>query len=99
MLFGLKRAFCVAIDGYDARGTGHLQLEVCVMQDDTEFGERCSTEEGMIAAAKRCNIEDQVLASEVTQRSEHYFKHHGARAAGLHSRNGPLKGGVIGFDP
>ena len=99
MLFNSKRAFCVAVDGYDARGTGHLQLEVRAMRDGIEFGERCSAKEGVIVIAKRCDVEDQVLTSEIIRRSEHYFKHNGACAAGLHSWNDPLKGGVTGFDP
>ena len=69
------------------------------MQNGIKFGERCSAEEGVIATAERCNIEDQVLTLEIIWRSEHYFECHGARVAGLHSRNDPLKGGVTGFDP
>ena len=34
------------------------------MRDGIEFSERCSAEEGVIAAAKRCNVEDQVLSGE-----------------------------------
>ena len=97
MLFGSKRAFCVAIDGYDARRTEHLELEVRVRRNNIEFGERSPAEEGVIATAKRCNIEDQVLASEIIRRSKHYLKCHDARAAGLHSRNDPLKGGLTGL--
>ena len=69
------------------------------MRHDIEFGERCSAEEGVIAAAKRCNVEDQVLASEVIWRSEHYFECYGACPVGLHSRNDPFEGGVSWFNP
>jgi hypothetical protein len=69
------------------------------MRNDIEFDERCSAEEGVIAAAKGCNVEDQVLASEVIRRAEHYFKRHSACVAGLHYQNDPLKGGVTGIDP
>ena len=89
----------VAVDSNDPLGAWHFELEVCVVWDGVEASERCTAEQGVIAAAKRYDVEDQVLASKVIGRAEHYFQAYRARAPGFNAWNHSFKGSVAGFDP
>ena len=58
MLFCTEGAFRVSINCYDAAWTGHLELEVSIMWDQIESSECGSSEQCVVAAAKRDEIED-----------------------------------------
>ena len=58
MLLGTEGAFRISINCYDAALSGHLELEVSIMRDRIESSECSSSEQCMVAAAKRDDIED-----------------------------------------
>ena len=70
MLLSTEGALHVYIDCNDATWTGHLELQIGVMQDRIEAGKSGSSEQCMIAAAEGDDVEDQVFASEVVRRAE-----------------------------
>ena len=70
MLFCTEGAFRVSIDCYDAAWTGHLELEISIVCHRVEPSKCGSSKQCVVAAAKRDDIEDQLFASEVVQRSE-----------------------------
>ena len=58
MLLCSEGAFSVSIDCYDAARTGHLELEISVVWNRVESSKRGSSEQCMVAAVERDNIED-----------------------------------------
>ena len=58
MLLRLERAFGVSIDRNDSSRAWHLELEVCVVRHRIELCKCGSSEQGVIATAKRDYIED-----------------------------------------
>lgn len=58
MLLGTEGAFCISINCYDTVWSGHLELEVSIMRDHIESSECGSSEQCVVAAAKRDEIED-----------------------------------------
>ena len=99
MFLGLEGALRVAVDSNDPLGAGHFELEVCIVWDDIKASERCTAEQGVIAAVERYDVEDQVLASKVIGRAEHYFQAYRARAPGFDAWDHSFKGSVAGLDP
>ena len=89
----------VAVDSNDPLGAGHFELEVCVVWDGIKASERCMAEQGVIAAAERYDVEDQVLASKVIGRAEHYFQAYRAYALGFDAWDHSFKGSIAGLDP
>ena len=73
MFLSSEGGLCVAIDSNDPLGAGHLELEVCVVRDGIKESKRCTAEQGMIAAAERYDVKEQVLALKVIERAEHNF--------------------------
>ena len=74
MLLHMERAFCVSINCYNPTRSCHIELEVCIMRYRIESGKCGSSEQCVIAIAEGDDIEDQLLASEVVQRSEDYLQ-------------------------
>ena len=74
MLFGMEGAFCVSIDCYDTTWTGHLKLEISIVGHRIESSECGSSEQCVIAAVERDDVEDQVFALEVVRRTEDDFQ-------------------------
>ena len=74
MLFGTEGALHISIDCNDATWTGHLELQIGVMQDRTEAGKGSSSKQCVIAAAEGDDVEGQVFASEVVRRTEDDFQ-------------------------
>ena len=70
MLFCMEGAFRVSIDCYDAAWTGHLELEISIVWHRVEPSKCGSSEQCVVVAAKRDDIEDQLFASEVVRRSK-----------------------------
>ena len=58
MLLGTEGAFRVSINCYDAVWSGHVELEVSIMRHRIESSKCGSSEQCVIAAAKRDDIED-----------------------------------------
>ena len=58
MLLGTEGAFRVSINCYDAAWSGHLELEVSIMRHRIESSKCGSSEQCVIATAKRDDIED-----------------------------------------
>ena len=58
MLFCIDGAFHISVDCYDATWTGHLELEISIVWYYVESSERSSSEQCVIAVAKRDDIED-----------------------------------------
>ena len=58
MLLSTEGAFHVSIDCYDATWTGHLELEISVVWHRVESSKRGSSEQCVVAAAERNDIED-----------------------------------------
>ena len=58
MLLCSEGAFRIAIDCYDAAWTGHLELEICVVQYRIELCKCGSSEQRVIAVAEGDDIED-----------------------------------------
>ena len=58
MLLGAKGAFHVSINCYDAVWSGHLELEISIVRHRIELSECGSSEQCVIATAKRDDIED-----------------------------------------
>ena len=75
MLLCTEGAFRISINCYDTAWTGHLELGVSIVWDRVESSERGSSEQCVVATAEGGDIEDQVLASEVVQRSEDDFQY------------------------
>ena len=57
MLLCTKGTFCVSIYCNDAAWTGHLELEISIMQHCIEFSECGSSEQCVVAAAEGDDIE------------------------------------------
>ena len=98
MLFGTEGAFSFAINCYDAEWTGHLELKISVMWHRIESSKRGSSEQCMIAAAKRDDIKDQLFVTVIIRGSEDYLQIDGACTAGLHAWYNTFEGGFSGFD-
>ena len=58
MFLRSEGAFSVSVDRDDSARAWHLELKVCIMRHRVEFCKRSSSEQGVIAAAKRDYIED-----------------------------------------
>ena len=58
MLLYSEGAFHVAIDCDDASRAGHLELEISVVWHCVESSKRCSSEQWVVAAAERDDVED-----------------------------------------
>ena len=58
MLFGTEGAFSFAINYYDTVWTRHLELKIGVVWHRVESSKHGSSEQCMIAAAKRDDIKD-----------------------------------------
>ena len=58
MLFCTEGAFRISIDCYDAAWTGHLELEISIVQYCVESSERGSFEQCVIAVAEGDDIKD-----------------------------------------
>ena len=58
MLLCMEGAFGVSVDRNYSLKAWHLELEICVVQHRIEFCECGSSEQGVIATAKRDYIED-----------------------------------------
>ena len=58
MLFGMEGAFNLGINCYDTVWTGHLELKISVVWHRVELSKCGSSEQCMIAAAKRDDIKD-----------------------------------------
>ena len=58
VLLNAEGALRIPVDCYDTTGSGHLQLEVCVMRYCIEFCKCSSSEQCMIATVKRDIVED-----------------------------------------
>ena len=58
MLLCSEGALHISIDCYDAAWTGHLELEISIVQHHIESGKRSSSEQCMIATAEGDDIED-----------------------------------------
>ena len=99
MFLSSEGALCVAVYSNDPPRAGHLELEVCVVWDGVKASERCMAEQGVIAAAERYDVEDQVLASKVIGRTEHNLQAYRACAPGLNAWDHSFKGSVAGLDP
>ena len=48
----------LAVNCYDATWTGHFELKISIMWHHIELSERGSSEQCMIAAAKRDDVKD-----------------------------------------
>ena len=99
MFLSSKGTLCVAIDDDDPLGTRHFELEVCIVWDGIKASERCTAEQGVIATAERYDVKDQVLASKVIGRAEHYFQAYRACAPGFNAWDHSFKGSVARLDP
>ena len=73
VLLGTEGAFRISVDRYDTAWSRHLELEVGIVQHHIESSECSSSEQGVIAAAERDDIEDQIFASEIIRGSEDHF--------------------------
>ena len=73
MLLSSEGTLCVAVDGDDPLGPRNLELEVCVVWDGVKASERCTAQQGVVAAVERYDVKDLVLAAEVIGRAEHHF--------------------------
>ena len=69
VLLTAKGALCISVDRYYTAWSGHLELEVGVMQHRAKSRKCGSSEQCMIATAEGDDIEDQ-LFSEVVRGSE-----------------------------
>ena len=58
VLLRSEGAFGVAIDCYDTAWTGHLELEISIVWHCVESSKRGSSEQCVVAAAERDDIED-----------------------------------------
>ena len=58
MFLRLERMFSVSVDRDDSSRAWHLELEVCVVWHRVELCKRGTSEQGMIAAAERDDVED-----------------------------------------
>ena len=58
MLFCTEGAFHVSIDCYDATWAEHLELEVSIMWDRIKSSECGLSEQCVVAAAERDDVED-----------------------------------------
>ena len=58
VLLGTEGAFCVPIDCYDTAWSGHLELEISIVRHRIESSKHGSSEQCVIAAAKRDDIKD-----------------------------------------
>ena len=58
VLFRTEGAVCISIDYYDPARSWHLELEVCIVWYRIESSECGSSEQCVVAAAKRGDIED-----------------------------------------
>ena len=58
MLLCTEGALCISIDCYDAAWTGHLELKISVVWHRVELSKCGSSEQCVVAAAKRDEIED-----------------------------------------
>ena len=58
MLLYTERALSVSIYCYDATWTGHLELEISIVWHCVESSKRGSSEECVVAAAERDDVED-----------------------------------------
>ena len=58
VLLGMEGAFRVSIDCYDAAWSGHLELEISIVWHRIESTECGSSEQCVIAAVKRDDVED-----------------------------------------
>ena len=70
MFLRSERMFSVSVDRDDSSRAWHLEFEVCAVRHRIELCKCGSSEQGMIATAKRDDIEDELFASEVVRRSE-----------------------------
>ena len=74
MLLSTEGALRVSIDCYDTAWSEHLELEISIVRHHIESSKRGSSEQCVIATAEGDDVEDQVFASEVVQRSEDDFQ-------------------------
>ena len=58
VILHMEGAFRVSIDYYDAAWSGHLELEISIVWHRIESSKCGSSEQCVIAAAKRDDIED-----------------------------------------
>ena len=58
MLLGAEGVFRVSINCYDAAWSGHLELEISIVQQCVESGECGPSKQCVIAVAKGDDIED-----------------------------------------
>ena len=58
MLLSLERAFVVSVDRNDSSRAWHLDLEVCIVRHRIELCKCGSSEQCVIAAAKRDYVKD-----------------------------------------
>ena len=74
MLLGTEGALKIPIYCDDATRSRHFELKIGIVRDCIKAGESSSSEQCMITTAKRDDVEDQFLASEVLWRAEYYFQ-------------------------
>ena len=65
VLLSMEGALHVSIDCDNTAGSGHLELEVSIMQHRIESSECGSSEQCRVATTEGDDVEDQVFASEV----------------------------------
>ena len=70
MLLSTEGTFHVSIDCYNTAWSGHLEFEIGIVRDRIEASKCSSSEYCVVAAAEGDEVEDQVFASEVVQRTE-----------------------------
>ena len=58
MFLRSEGTFRIPVDRDDSTRAWHLEIEVCIVQHRVEFGKRGSSEQSVIAAAKREYVED-----------------------------------------
>ena len=74
MFLRSEGAFRISVDRDDSTRAWHLELEVRIMRHRVEFCKRGSSEQSVIAAAKRDYVEDSLLAPEIVRGSEDHFQ-------------------------
>ena len=74
MLLHTERVFGVSVNRNYFSRAWHLELEICVVRHRIEPCECGSSEQGVIATAKRDYIEDELFASEIVRGSEDHVK-------------------------
>ena len=74
VLLSTEGALRVYIDCYDTAWSGHLKFEISIVWHRIESSKCSSSEQCVIATAEGDDIEDQVFALEVVQRTEDDFQ-------------------------